>query len=367
MTTKQKLELRELTEREKQDFNQIILGKMPDVHMMLGVIAIDLLDEEEKQGPISYQTLTKKIDPAYMPDIEPDRIDEFLTLLGLFQTWILKCMTYKNHDHIDDPSLNLRGMQTNLQTLMYTLMDHLCGLMAGYSSKKSRELNDLFKEIEENASAEYLMRYIMTAIEYTGFKRNGNDGEKHKIDVSHITYEEYIDWRSRKSHTGIEEAQALLDMSKPKKSERLNNQYTFSKIEEREEADNCYFLCNVESENLGWIDFYGSLCTLFGEPLYVNNNLENMFEYLLKAETGKGESIRFSVYFGQSGLAIASYREMNATDDIIELHKDAAAALIELVKNTKPSDYSYEGYYEDPSFIICCGIKNGERYYEEKQ
>ena len=102
----------------------------------------------------------------------------------------------------------------------------------------------------------------------------------------------------------------------------------------------------------------GILKTLFGEPLYETEDYEDAYCYFIEAKDEKNESIRFNVYQGPSGCAIGasgSYREL----------KEVMDQFVDLLKNTKPSDFLYEGVYMDAYVKVRQGIQNGEIIYEE--
>ncbi len=102
----------------------------------------------------------------------------------------------------------------------------------------------------------------------------------------------------------------------------------------------------------------GRLRALFGEPLFESEDLENAYEYAIKAEDEAGNELNFSVYQGPSGCAVGGYS--NST----EMRK-AIEELKELLQSTKPAEFLYEGYYMDAGVKVTQGFQNGKVIYEE--
>lgn len=146
---------------------------------------------------------------------------------------------------------------------------------------------------------------------------------------------------------------------------RENHIYKFTKVE-TSDIESFSKICNVDylGENQ-WVEYFGSLIALFGEPLYISDDFETMFEYYIKAESKEGTYVVLSVYSGPSGPAIGGDVEIEWDKGRKAFQQEAVLALIELIKSTKPANYSYEGFYEDYSLGIKCGVKNGKPYYEE--
>jgi hypothetical protein len=96
----------------------------------------------------------------------------------------------------------------------------------------------------------------------------------------------------------------------------------------------------------------GQLITLFGDPLYISPNLENAYEYVIMAADNFGNTWFLSAYCGQSGSAIGGNRSIPGIEA-------AAQALAEYIKQAKPSDFEYEGYYPDGNSKITIKIENG--------
>lgn len=104
---------------------------------------------------------------------------------------------------------------------------------------------------------------------------------------------------------------------------------------------------------------YGKLRTLFGDPLYEEENVENQYAYVVATTTEDGREIFLYAYCGPSGPAIGGQQD--------EESKKAAYQLSEMIQQAAPTDYDYVGYYMDGPSRIHEGIKNGVPYHEEEE
>ena len=103
----------------------------------------------------------------------------------------------------------------------------------------------------------------------------------------------------------------------------------------------------------------GQLKTLFGEPLYITDDLEDQFAYCILALTEEGKEIYLHVYGGSTGPAIGGKQDKDS--------RDAADALAKMIVQAHPSDYEYEGYYWDGPTVVREGIRNGVPYRQEEE
>lgn len=115
-------------------------------------------------------------------------------------------------------------------------------------------------------------------------------------------------------------------------------------------------ICSIYEDYSKHVLALGQLKTLFGEPLYVSENLENQFEYCISATDEAGNTFYLSAYSGPSGPSIGGCREA----------KEAALALVALIQEAAVSDYEYEGYYLDGPCKVRMGVKDGQPYEEEE-
>ena len=104
---------------------------------------------------------------------------------------------------------------------------------------------------------------------------------------------------------------------------------------------------------------YGKLRTLFGDPLYEEEDVENQYTYVVATTTEDGREIFLHAYSGSSGPAIGGQQD--------EESRKAAYQLSEMIQQAAPTDYDYVGYYMDGPSRIHEGIKNGVPYYEEEE
>lgn len=142
-------------------------------------------------------------------------------------------------------------------------------------------------------------------------------------------------------------------------SEEEAAKYTFAKTEDEEKIWGTSKICNVY-EYLRYDKMplvYGQMQSLFGEPLYETENVENQYEYIISVTDGEGNITYLTVYSGASGPAIGG-----RTGD-----ERAAFALLTYICSAKASDYDYEGYYMDVPCKVREGVKDGVPYYQEEE
>lgn len=135
-------------------------------------------------------------------------------------------------------------------------------------------------------------------------------------------------------------------------------EYTFRKVDNEEKIGGTSKICDIyeldeyEKHPLA----YGQMLALFGEPLYVTENLENQYSYVISATDQEGNVTYLSVYSGPSGPSVGGM-----TGD-----EDAADALVCYIRSAKAADYEYEGYYMDVPCKVKMGVKNGAPYMQEE-
>ena len=104
-------------------------------------------------------------------------------------------------------------------------------------------------------------------------------------------------------------------------------------------------------------ELYGQLLTLFGEPVYTTQSLEDAYCYIILTRGEDRSEHILNVYEGSSGPAIGG--ENSAHDAALELKKYIGSA--------QPTDYEYEGYYFDGPTKIRRGVKDGKAFYSEAE
>ncbi len=135
-------------------------------------------------------------------------------------------------------------------------------------------------------------------------------------------------------------------------------EYTFTKVNDEEKIWGTSKICDIysylEAENQALA--YGQMLTLFGEPLYTTENLENQYSYVIEATDSTGNVLYLNAYSGPSGPSVGGPDGAG----------DAANALAQYIKAAAPSDYEYEGYYMDVPCKVKMGVKDGKPYTEEE-
>lgn len=133
--------------------------------------------------------------------------------------------------------------------------------------------------------------------------------------------------------------------------------YTFKKEAECRIMNGGSKLCNIYEDFSKYVLVFGQLKTLFGEPLYVTENLEEQYSYSISATDETGSIFFLDAYSGPTGPAICGLSEA----------REAAEALAAYIRAAEVSDYDYEGYYLDAPCKVRMGVKNGQPYEEESE
>lgn len=135
--------------------------------------------------------------------------------------------------------------------------------------------------------------------------------------------------------------------------------YTFKKETEYKIEEGSSWICSIYEEDYDkQVLALGQLKTLFGEPHYITENLENQFGYSIAVTDEAGKTIYLDVYSGASGPSIGGMQG--------EEYEKAVEALTAYIKEADVSDYDYEGYYMDAPCKVKMGVKNGVPYEEEE-
>jgi len=108
------------------------------------------------------------------------------------------------------------------------------------------------------------------------------------------------------------------------------------------------------------VQIQGRMKALFGEPLYETENYEDAYTYVIQATDSGGENVYFTVYQGGSGSAIGAKSNSKQLQDALKDFK-------QLLRDTVPVDFLYEGYYMDAYVKIKQGIQNGLPFFEETE
>lgn len=135
-------------------------------------------------------------------------------------------------------------------------------------------------------------------------------------------------------------------------------EYTFFAVNDEEKIWGTHKICDIydlmeyDKSPLA----YGQMLTLFGEPMYTTENLENQYSYVISATNKEGNVTYLNVYSGPTGPSIGG----NDGDEEI------AKLLVEYIREAKATDYDYEGYYMDVPCKVLMGVKKGEPYMTEE-
>lgn len=139
--------------------------------------------------------------------------------------------------------------------------------------------------------------------------------------------------------------------------------YTFESIEDTEKLSLSSNICNLIE---GYVDYgnnfslvCGKIKSLFGQPVYETENMENLFSYCILATSEDGEAVYLNIYCAGTGPAIGG--ENN------EASKKAAEALMDHILQAEPFDYARKAYYMDGPTVVEYGIKGGVPYYQEAE
>ncbi|MBO5104749.1 MAG: hypothetical protein J6B74_06800 [Ruminococcus sp.] len=111
--------------------------------------------------------------------------------------------------------------------------------------------------------------------------------------------------------------------------------------------------------------FYGKLRTVFGEPDYTSDDYESMYSYNVMAIGENGESFYLEVYHGPSGAAVGG-KPFDISKEQEEIYMSAANELIAFIESAEPSDYVWEGIYEDIPVNVKYAVKDGKAYTESE-
>ena len=100
--------------------------------------------------------------------------------------------------------------------------------------------------------------------------------------------------------------------------------------------------------------FFGKVRTLFGVNDSISDDWENMYHYLITAEDENGNKLYFLIYGNRPAIGVPYSGEL--TPD----YEQAKTELLELIENTLPADYVWEGCYYDVPVNIKYTVKDGK-------
>lgn len=175
--------LRELTDCEKKELNRFqTTGN--GYQVLLGMIAVDLMQEKAYENPIHYMDYADYIKTDYY-----HKGDAFI-LMPLIETWLTK-LEINNNNCINEK------IKKGIFSLNICYINTICGISPGIGEKKYREMVRLFQELDQKQfdktgqrlenCPEECYRYIVTCMEYMGLKREPSVGDK-LVDLREIYY-----------------------------------------------------------------------------------------------------------------------------------------------------------------------------------
>ena len=138
-------------------------------------------------------------------------------------------------------------------------------------------------------------------------------------------------------------------------------QFTFESLKNAELAQGSFYMMDfgeVEStEQAALVE--AKLLTVFGEPVYKSQNMENSFEYVIQAMSDTGRSVILTVY--NVGIVHIGCELQDS------FARDAADALIAYVNAAAPTDYARTVYYLDFAAQVDICVKDGQVTLENSE
>lgn len=139
--------------------------------------------------------------------------------------------------------------------------------------------------------------------------------------------------------------------------------YTFKSEGAKEKLPFGSKICNIID---GFADYenqfalvYGKIKSLFDNPIFETENMEELFSYCISATSEDGACVYLDVYCAGSGPAIGGFQD--------EASLKAAKELVVYIQQAQPVDYRCKCYYMDGPSVIEVGVKNGKPFYQEEE
>lgn len=169
-----KITLRELSEKEKKEIELFDYKKYRALDVFFGIMAKDLKTEKEYNNT-SFQELIKNINPFVKQQFF--WIDSDNPVL-VFADWVYEIMEYKNFGKVKSVDMTAtRGLGENYSALIFGIMQVIFGTWGGNINSKQSQIVKLYEQTYRNNldienDVFVLYRFILSALEYTGFKKN---------------------------------------------------------------------------------------------------------------------------------------------------------------------------------------------------
>lgn len=168
-----KIKLRELSKVEKDEIEEFDYKKYNSISIIFGIIAKDLSEKMNKKIS-SIQEIVDNIDPKLNKIFF---LEMFKKEILCFFCWIYETMEYKNYGKVKELDIETtRGLGSNFFTFCCAIDEAVFGIYGGNTGPKHSQIVKLYYEIErKNPNIEndaFLMyRYILSTLEYSGFKK----------------------------------------------------------------------------------------------------------------------------------------------------------------------------------------------------
>lgn len=182
--------LRDLTEQEHEKLNSFIANGTTELYQyFLGIIITDLIPE----GEVSIERALEKVAENEAHD---DPKDYPFSVCGLIDAWIRLCMEYKNYGLVDSLDIfQTRGLKFNRDVMINGFVNCLWNVWIGNAGKKQVELEDNYAKMVLNGfsegsnvpifvNPELMYRFVMTYVEYLGFRLIAQSDNKRTIDLA---------------------------------------------------------------------------------------------------------------------------------------------------------------------------------------
>jgi len=108
--------------------------------------------------------------------------------------------------------------------------------------------------------------------------------------------------------------------------------------------------------------FFGKVRKLFGVNDSITDDWECMYTYPITAEDKNGNKLYFEIYHGSGGSSVGTPFSGKLPPE----YEQAKAELLELIESAEPSDYVWQGVYEDIPMNVKYTVKDGTAYVESE-
>lgn len=185
------MKLRDLTEKEEAELKKIRINEGDNSYQILmGMIAIDLLNSRTQGGPVQFNDLIQCISKENMDFVYS--VENRPALPPIMFTWLSMLRKYSNN----------RISDNDIYSLTFNLIDIVCEISMGLFGKKQSIMRRFFLDVNneliektgkgllETPTGVY--RYIVSCFDYIGIIRKINEDIK-MVDVSLISYKDLVD------------------------------------------------------------------------------------------------------------------------------------------------------------------------------